>query len=72
MYLYDYQTIKFEHQERINSAAMARRVNGLARDARASRFSGYRTAIAHTATSFANRWRSSQKLTLPGVTGSHA
>ena len=72
MYLYDYQTIKFEHQERMNHAATARTAKWLSNEARASRFSGYRTAIAHTATSFANRWRSSQQLTLPGVTGSHA
>ena len=72
MYLPDYHTIKFEQQERIDKVAMARTANRLAGDARASRLSGYRSAMVQSATAIANRWRPSRKLNVPGVAGSHS
>ena len=72
MYLSDYRTIKFEHQERIDKAAMARMANQFAGDARASRLSGYRTAMAQNVAAIASRWRPTRKLNLPGVAGSHS
>ena len=72
MFYPDYQTIKFEHQERIDNAARARIKHGVARQVRTMRYTRYRTTIVRSATSIANRWRPSRKLTLPEVVSSYS
>ena len=72
MYLYDYQTIKFEHQERIQRSAHDRVRNELRREARMVRSANFRSAVKQLAASALPKQRLSSRAPVPRMTGSRA
>jgi hypothetical protein len=61
-----YATVKFEHQERIAKAAMARQANQLHSEARAIRVGNYRIAVNHQTAVIRERLRGLRRIASPG------